>query len=85
LNRILGRDTAAKIQPDHFQVSMAEISDFVNAKFGHLEWPGICSQNLQNCLCEFDKYERVRLGEGRPKQLYRPPETATDAGQGKLL
>ena len=24
----------------------------------------------QNCLCEFDKYERVRLGEGRPKSLY---------------
>jgi len=29
------------------------------------------AQDLQNCLCEFDKYERVRLGEGRPKQLYR--------------
>jgi len=28
------------------------------------------AQDLQNCLCEFDKYERVRLGEGRPKQLY---------------
>lgn len=30
-------------------------------------------QDLQNCLCEFDKYERVRLGEGYPKQLYRAP------------
>jgi hypothetical protein len=29
------------------------------------------AQDLQNCLCEFDKYERVRLGEGRPKQLYK--------------
>lgn len=27
-------------------------------------------QDLQNCLCEFDKYERTRLGEGRPKQRY---------------
>lgn len=30
----------------------------------------LSAQDLQNCLCEFDKYERVRLGEGRPKQLY---------------
>ncbi len=31
--------------------------------------------DIQNCLCEFDKYERVRLGEGRPRSTYRP-ETA---------
>lgn len=30
----------------------------------------IHAQDLQNCLCEFDKYERVRLGEGRPKSTY---------------
>jgi hypothetical protein len=30
------------------------------------------AQDIQNCLCEFDKYERVRLGEGTPKQLYKP-------------
>lgn len=27
-------------------------------------------QDLQGWLCEFDKYERVRLGEGRPRSLY---------------
>jgi hypothetical protein len=31
--------------------------------------------DIQNCLCEFDKYERVRLGEGRPRSYYKP-ETA---------
>lgn len=29
------------------------------------------AQDVQNCLCEFDKYERARLGEGTPKQLYK--------------
>jgi hypothetical protein len=29
------------------------------------------TQDLQNCLCEFDKMERVHLDEGRPKQLYK--------------
>lgn len=28
------------------------------------------AQDLQNCLCEFDKYERVRLGEGKPRSSY---------------
>ena len=28
------------------------------------------AMDWQNCLCEFDKYERVRLGQGRPKRRY---------------
>ncbi len=32
--------------------------------------PSIHAQDLQNCLCEFDKYERVRLGEGKPRSKY---------------
>lgn len=30
----------------------------------------LCLQDLQNCLCEFDKYERARLGEGRPRATF---------------
>jgi hypothetical protein len=29
------------------------------------------AQDVQNWLCEFDKFERGRLGEGRPKQTYK--------------
>lgn len=29
-------------------------------------------QNLQNCLCEFDKWCRVKDGTGTPKQKYTP-------------
>lgn len=29
--------------------------------------------NLSNSLCEFDKYERVRNGEGHPRVRYAPP------------
>ena len=28
------------------------------------------AQDVQNMLCEYDKLQRVRLGEGRPKQLF---------------
>lgn len=35
-----------------------------------LELDDICLQDVQNCLCEIDKYERVRLGQGRPRAGY---------------
>ena len=44
----------------------AEIDPLLKAA----QMPKMHAQDLQNCLCEFDKYERVRLGEGRPKSKY---------------
>jgi hypothetical protein len=47
-------------------------------------WPGgeyglpLSLADVQNCCCEFDKYERTRLGEGTPRQLFTP------AGMGGL-
>jgi len=32
----------------------------------------LCAQDLQSCLCELDKFERVRLGEGKPKRRFVP-------------
>ncbi len=34
-------------------------------------WPQWEMREVEHTLCEFDKYERARLGQGRPKQLYR--------------
>jgi len=31
-------------------------------------------REIEHSLCEFDKYERVRLGEGRPKALFKPQD-----------
>ena len=36
----------------------------------HLPGMDLHAQDLQNCLCEFDKYQRTKLGQGRPKQKY---------------
>ena len=35
-------------------------------------WPRLSPTDIQFQLCEFDKYERVRLGQGRPRSRYRP-------------
>ena len=34
----------------------------------------LCLQDLQSCLCEFDKFERTLWGEGRPRSRYKPPK-----------
>ena len=39
----------------------------------HKEKP-LAPTDIQFQLCEFDKYERVRLGEGRPRAKYRREE-----------
>lgn len=36
-----------------------------------LDIPYIDNQDLQNCLCEFDKYCRVKTGKGRSKRNYQ--------------
>lgn len=41
-------------------------SNWDERKYGHL-YP----HDIQFQLCEFDKYERVRLGQGEPKKKYR--------------
>lgn len=47
--------------------ALKELLDKVNKKLSE----PLHAQDLQNCLCEFDKYERARLGEGTPKQIYK--------------
>jgi len=38
------------------------------------QWPAWEMRDVEHTLCEFDKYERVRLGQGRPRRLFRPQE-----------
>lgn len=34
--------------------------------------PAMEIRDIEHSLCEFDKYERVRLGQGKPRSLYVP-------------
>lgn len=72
LNRIVGNPvktslshTAALRQMiDLFEVAQSNLPTFM---------PELELHDIQFQLCEFDKYERARLGEGRPKSRYRRP------------
>ena len=51
-----------KVTPSEYHQRIADVRDY-------LGWEH-CMQDLQNCLCEFDKYCRVRTGVGRSKRRY---------------
>lgn len=79
LNRIMGRG-AVKTWPagdPGWLTTLQKLQEHVHTRFDALGWKLLCAQDVQNCLCEFDKYERVRLGEGKPKQLFRPRTAAS--------
>lgn len=70
MNRFHERPVDSKLSQQQFE---KELGDFI----------GLCRETLppsmtdrleaidyQNCFCEFDKYERVLHGEGRPKSRY---------------
>lgn len=70
LNRILGRSVKSPWSEDDWRQKLNKLQV---ATAVHLKRAGIVlhAQDLQSALCEWDKYERARLGEGRPKQRYR--------------
>jgi hypothetical protein len=67
LNRVNQFPTTLMLPEAGWLAHLTDMLERVNKK---LPEP-LHAQDLQNCLCEFDKYERARLGEGRPKQLYK--------------
>ena len=69
LNRVMGWDTEKPWKETAWAETLRELHKWVNAKIGDT-MPAVHAQDLQNCLCEFDKYERTRLGEGRPRSTY---------------
>lgn len=56
------------------QVAREVINDLVTDQvFYYKHEEVLVPTDIQFQLCEFDKYERVRLGQGRPRSKYRRP------------
>lgn len=65
LNRVMGFPVNDGMGETCFR---AELAKLANDKF--IKPLNLHAQDLQNCLCEFDKYERAKDG-GAPKQIYK--------------
>jgi hypothetical protein len=70
LNRLLGRSLNESWKEKEWYEDLCELRFHVLRDVGLPRLKQLDAQNIQNCLCEFDKYERARLGQGRPKSLY---------------
>jgi hypothetical protein len=70
LNRVLGLDKETNCTEERWRSELTRLLHDVNAAL-KIDGGPLHAQDLQNCLCEFDKYERFRLGEGRPRARYR--------------
>lgn len=70
LNRILGRSVNSPWSEDDWRQKLNKLQTATSVHL-HRAKIELHAQDLQNCLCEWDKHERARLGEGKPKQRYR--------------
>lgn len=73
LNRLHGRPTDAPLRQASGVLELLGVRDALADQGLLADWAPLPElTDLQNCLCEYDKYMRVRLGEGRPRALYVP-------------
>ncbi len=73
LNRVYGRDKRDKsASRDQMIEGMCELlAHSRDRDLWPSYWPEWEMREVEHTLCEFDKYERVRLGEGRPRGVYQ--------------
>jgi len=62
INRVYGRKIGTPISQAQGLREMRVIKKELDLE--------LCLQDVQNCLCELDKYMRVKLGQGKPRSSY---------------
>ena len=72
LNRVYGRDKDERLHQGLAIDMLTTLRDVVIKRNDYFTEVFRDLNNLSNCLCEFDKYQRVLLGEGTPRARYKP-------------
>ena len=69
MNYILGRDPKSPWQEDDWRqkLNKLQVATAVHLRRAKIE---LHAQDLQNCLCEYSKWNRARLTGQMPKQRY---------------
>lgn len=70
LNRVLGRETKEPWSEEDWRAELSTLRERLTPLLAAKGLPHLHARNVQNVLCEYDKYLRTKLGEGRPKQRY---------------
>lgn len=69
LNRLCMRRLTQRLDTDQSLDEMRRLTEWMNVVAGY---PALTIHDIEHSLCEFDKYERARTGDGRPKVRYVP-------------
>ncbi len=72
LNRLHFRELDKPMKPEAALEEMLALFE-LRGQYWSKNAVKLCLHDIQFQLCEFDKYERVRLGEGRPRSKYKRP------------
>lgn len=71
LNRIMGREINKRVPREQCIEEMRELLKMsLDAKLWPANWPRWDMRTVEHLACEFDKYERTRLGQGRPRGVF---------------
>lgn len=74
LNRVLRRSTDAPWKEPEWVELLQLLRKAIEPTLAKAGIPNLHAQDVQNCLCEFDKYERIRLGEGNGRKFVPSPK-----------
>jgi hypothetical protein len=70
LNRLHERAISKAFTEKEFNLELIEVRDILIKSNDTLK--DLTLHDCQNVMCEFDKYQRVVKGEGKPRQNYKP-------------
>ncbi len=71
LNRLFGRDVKKQIDKRQFDQDLRKMRDLCQSRLRPSLLNRMEGIDYENCMCEFDKWERALWGQGKPKQKYR--------------
>jgi hypothetical protein len=79
LNRLCGRPIATSWSEAQWHATLLHLRSETEAAFAAAGLDPLDAQNVQNWLCEFDKYERARDAGGKPSRKYQAADAAPKA------
>jgi hypothetical protein len=83
INRLLGRPKDQAVSQDEFERLLPQLIAELRPRIAELwEDRRLQAMDVQNCLCEFDKYRRLTLREGKVRARY---DGVAEPTQGALL
>lgn len=73
LNRLLGKPVRVKRPEAECEAEVQTLHQQLKGWWSdtYPKSAPLTAHDVQFCLCEYDKYEKMRLGEGEPKRRYR--------------